>query len=54
MASSTTIPIAIDNDDIDTTFNVFPVAQRYINEARRETGIESTMMKVARHLPRKR
>jgi hypothetical protein len=54
MASSTTIPIAIDRDDIDTMLRVLPVAQRYIKDARRDTGIESTMMNVARHLPRKR
>ena len=28
MASSTTIPIAIDNADIEMIFNVFPVANR--------------------------
>ena len=46
MASSTTIPIAIESDDIETMFNVFPVAQRYINDARREIGMERTMMNV--------
>ena len=54
MASSTTIPIAIESADIETMLSVFPVAHRYIREARREIGMESTMMNVARHLPRKR
>ena len=54
MASSTTIPMAMESEDMDTMFNVLPVAQRYISEARSEIGIASTMMNVARHLPRKR
>ena len=54
MASSTTIPIAMDRADIDTMFNVFPVAQRYISDARREIGIARMMMNVDLHLPRKR
>ena len=54
MASSTTIPMAIERADMETILRVFPVAQRYIRDARRDIGIESTMMKVARHLPRKR
>ena len=54
MASSTTIPIAMESADMDTMFKVLPVAHRYINDARREIGIARTMMKVALHLPRKR
>jgi hypothetical protein len=44
----------MESADIDTMFKVFPVAQRYINEASRDIGIASTMMNGARHLPRKR
>ena len=54
MASSTTIPMAIESEAIETMFKVFPVAHRYIRDARREIGMDSTMMNVARHLPRKR
>ena len=53
MESSTTIPIAMDNADIDMTFNVLPVANRYTSDAIRDIGMESMMMNVALHLPRK-
>ncbi len=52
MASSTTIPIDIDNADSDTMLSVLPVAARYINEAIRETGIVITIIIVALQRPR--
>ena len=54
MASSTTMPMAIDSADIEMMFSVLPVAKRYTSEASRAIGIDRTMMKVARQRPRKR
>ena len=54
MASSTTIPIAIERADIDTMLSVLPVAKRYTIDASSATGMESTIMKVALQRPRNR
>ena len=53
MASSTTIPIAIESADIEMMLSELPVARRYTSEASRAIGMERTIMKVALHLPRK-
>ena len=53
MASSTTIPIAMERADIDMIFNVLPVANRYTRDASNEIGMVRTMISVALHLPRK-
>ena len=53
IASSTTIPIAIERADIEMIFNVFPVAKRYTREPSNAIGIDRTMMNVALHLPKK-
>src|SRR5574344_2372012 len=53
IASSTTIPMAMVNALIEMMLRVLPVANRYITEATNEIGIESTMINVALHLPRK-
>ena len=52
IASSTTIPMAIDNADIEMMFSVLPVAKRYTSEASSAIGMDSTMMNVALHRPR--
>ena len=46
MASSTTIPIAMERADIDMIFNVLPVANRYTRDASNEIGMVRTMMSV--------
>ena len=53
IASSTTIPIAMESADIEMIFNVFPVAKRYTREPSNAIGIERTMMNVALHLHKK-
>ena len=54
IASSTTMPIAMESADMDMMFRVLPVAKRYTSEPRSAIGMERTMMKVALHLPRNR
>ena len=45
--------MAMVNALIEMMLRVLPVANRYITEATNEIGIESTMINVALHLPRK-
>ena len=53
MASSTTMPMAMDRADIEMMFRVLPVAKRYISEARRAIGMDRTTIRVPFHRPRK-
>ena len=52
IASSTTIPIAMERADMEMMFRVLPVANRYMRDARSEIGIEMMTMNVALHLQR--
>ncbi len=52
IASSTTIPIAIESADSDMMFSVEPVAYRYMNAQTSDMGIVRQMMNVARQRPR--
>ena len=52
IASSTTMPIEMDNAESEMMFSVLPVANRYMNEAMSETGIVMTIIMVARQRPR--
>ena len=54
MASSTTMPIAMDRALIDMILSELPVAKRYSSEASRAMGILSTTMSVPFKRPRKR
>ena len=53
IASSTTLPIAIERHDREIMLSEPPVAYRYMNDAIRDIGIVITIIIVARHLPRK-
>ena len=53
MASSTTIPMAMDRADIEMIFNELPVANRYNSEASKAIGILNTTMRVPLQRPRK-
>ena len=53
MASSTTMPMAMDRADMEMIFNELPVAKRYISEASRAIGILRTTMRVPLQRPRK-
>ena len=53
MASSTTMPMAMDRADIEMMFKVLPVAKRYISDARRAIGMDRTTIRVPFHRPRK-
>ena len=52
MASSTTLPIAIERHDSDIMLSEPPVAYRYIIDAINDIGIVMTMISVARQRPR--
>ena len=54
IASSTTIPIAMERELNDIMLREFPEKLRYINAAMSDTGMVSTMMNVARQRPRKK
>ena len=54
MASSTTIPIDMDSAESETMLSELPVANRYMNEAIRDTGMVMTMIIVARQRPKNR
>ena len=54
MASSTTIPMAMDRALMEMMLSVLPVAKRYIREASRAIGMDSTTMRVPFRRPRKR
>ena len=54
MASSTTIPMAMDKALMEMMLSVLPVAYRYIREASRAMGMDSTTMRVPFNRPRKR
>ena len=54
MASSTTIPIAMESDDRDMMFIEASATNRYINATISDIGIVMMIIIVARHLPRKK
>ena len=54
MASSTTIPMAMESDESEMILIVFPDIARYMNEAIRESGIVMQIINVARQRPRNR
>ena len=54
IASSTTIPMAIDRDESEIILIVFPVIARYMKEAINESGIVIQIINVARQRPKKR
>ena len=54
MASSTTIPMAMESDESEMILIVFPDIARYMNEAIRESGIVIQIINVARQRPRNR
>ena len=51
IALSTTIPIEIEIEDIDTTLSVESATIRYINDESIEIGMVSTMINIARQRP---
>src|SRR3990172_11410413 len=53
IASSTTIPTAIERDDNEMMLIVLPEKYKYINAPIKETGNVSTIINVARHCLRK-
>ena len=53
IASSTTMPMAMERADIEIIFSVLPVANRYIRDARRAIGMDRMTMRVPFHRPRK-
>ena len=54
MASSTTMPMAMDRALMEMILSVLPVANRYSSEASRAIGMLSTTMRVPLRRPRKR
>ena len=54
MASSTTIPIAMDRELMEMMLSVLPEKKRYIRDASRAIGILRTTIRVPLHLPRNR
>ena len=54
IASSTTIPMAMDRALMEMMLRVFPEKNRYIRDARRAIGILSITIRVPLHLPRNR
>ena len=54
MASSTTMPIAMDRALMEMILSVLPVPNRYSKDARRAIGMDSTTMSVPFSRPRKR
>ena len=54
MASSTTMPMAMDRALMEMMLSVLPVAKRYSREASRAMGMDKTTMRVPFNRPRKR
>ncbi|OQC04399.1 MAG: hypothetical protein BWX77_00132 [Bacteroidetes bacterium ADurb.Bin090] len=54
MASSTTIPMAIESEDIDMMLSELPVAKRYMAATTSEMGMVSAMISVALKRPTKK